>query len=283
MKCKLVDVFAQQKFSGNGLTIFYDFDELSRHQMQILTQEMRQYESIFLTEDTEGFRAYIFTEQEELDFAGHPLLGLCWHLHDEFATSAQQEWQVQLNNQRVTLRSDSRSADFVAEMDQGPADFQALLSTRAASVFYSALGLEGHSTSYPAQVVSTGLAYLVLPVMGGLESISFQVKDLTPLLAEYGAKFLYVIDIGAKPDKFEGRTWDNQGKSEDIATGSAAGPVAAYLYQQGISRSSELTIHQGRFVNRPSEIQVALKCSGHHIENVMVSGGVIKVADIDFC
>ena len=37
-----------------------------------------------------------------------------------------------------------------------------------------------------------------------------------------GAKFAYVLD----PQRPEGRTWDNAGRVEDVATGSAAGPAA---------------------------------------------------------
>jgi len=36
------------------------------------------------------------------------------------------------------------------------------------------------------------------------------------------------------PDRPEGRTWDNRGVTEDVATGSAAGPVAAYLISLGV-------------------------------------------------
>ena len=45
------------------------------------------------------------------------------------------------------------------------------------------------------------------------------------MLHEVGADFVYVLD----PDRPEGRTWDNSGLTEDVATGSAAGPTAAYL------------------------------------------------------
>jgi PhzF family phenazine biosynthesis protein len=282
VKCKLVDVFADQKFNGNGLTVFYDFDALSQQEMQTLTREMKQFESIFLQEDDQSFRAHIFTEQEELDFAGHPLLGLCLHLHDTYAVQEQQQWQVRLNKQTVTLRSDARNGKFSAAMDQGEATLINELSRAQSDVFYKALGLIAEDISYPAQVITTGLAYLVLPVDGGLENIAFQVSDLTPLLEKFDAKFLYVIDIGIKSQIFEGRTWDNHGRVEDIATGSAAGPVAAYLYWHKLSQSNELIIHQGRFVHRPSEIQVTLECKDNNIENIVVSGSVVKVADIVF-
>ena len=46
--------------------------------------------------------------------------------------------------------------------------------------------------------------------------------DFDALLQEVGVKFVYVLD----PERPEGRTWDNVGRVEDVATGSAAGPAA---------------------------------------------------------
>ena len=78
--------------------------------------------------------------------------------------------------------------------------------------------------------------------------------DFEALLATVGAKFAYVLDVAAR----EGRTWDNAGLMEDIATGSAAGPVGAYLRHHRAATASEtVTLKQGRFVGRPSKITVA--------------------------
>jgi len=107
MKCKLVDVFAKEKLSGNGLTIFYDYDSLDKSQMLSLTQEMRQFESIFVQEHECEFsvRAKIFTIEEELDFAGHPIIGLAAHLHEESGDLKPREWKIELNKKTVIVRT----------------------------------------------------------------------------------------------------------------------------------------------------------------------------------
>src|SRR5882762_5344559 len=72
MKYYHVDVFSNKPYSGNGLTIFTDAKPLEKSTMQTITQEMRQFESVFLHQiDSNTFRASIFTMEEELDFAGH--------------------------------------------------------------------------------------------------------------------------------------------------------------------------------------------------------------------
>ncbi|TLZ24140.1 MAG: PhzF family phenazine biosynthesis protein, partial [Gammaproteobacteria bacterium] len=70
-----VDVFATSPMTGNGLTVFLDTANWSASVMQGLTREMRQFESIFLSEvSRSGAAARIFTVDEELPFARHPVL-----------------------------------------------------------------------------------------------------------------------------------------------------------------------------------------------------------------
>jgi trans-2,3-dihydro-3-hydroxyanthranilate isomerase len=83
------------------------------------------------------------------------------------------------------------------------------------------------------QVVSTGLPYLIMPVQSGLDSARISRPGFEGLLDASGAKFVYVLD----PDRPEGCTWDNAGRVEDVATGSAAGPAAGYLLHHGVRPS----------------------------------------------
>ncbi|NOU49418.1 PhzF family phenazine biosynthesis protein [Pseudoalteromonas sp. JBTF-M23] len=276
MHCKLVDVFSKHKLQGNGLTIFYDFDEpLDKRKMQAWTREMRQFESIFINTNAHPYRAWIFTMEEELDFAGHPLLGLTYHLHESIATPQQQcNWSIALNHTVVELSSLWEGKHFKASMHQGAPEFIATLSSAQAEPFYEALGI-GHLQphDYPAQVITTGLPYLVVPIEHGLSKVAFKTTELETMLEKYQAKFLYLVDI----NNFEGRTWDNRGSVEDIATGSAAGPVAVYLFEHGLTTNKKVTIKQGRFVDRPSEIDVELVHERGEITDVIVSGYVTKV------
>jgi predicted PhzF superfamily epimerase YddE/YHI9 len=94
------------------------------------------------------------------------------------------------------------------------------------------------------------LSFRVLaPVNKDLNAAPIVRPEFEKLLARFGAKFVYVFDVNRK----EGRTWDNDGRVEDIATGSAAGPAGAYLVTHGlVSPAQTIEISQGRFVGRPS-------------------------------
>src|SRR5262245_19989218 len=92
-----VDVFTCAPFSGNGLTVFPGSAGLTAAQMQRITQEMRQFESIFLvaTEDAREVVACVFTVEEELYFAGHPVLGAACVLHERLAGADEREtWRI---------------------------------------------------------------------------------------------------------------------------------------------------------------------------------------------
>jgi PhzF family phenazine biosynthesis protein len=269
------DVFSNRVLSGNGLTVFPDSAALTADQMQQITIEMRQFESIFLcaTDQRDTYSARIFTLEEELPFAGHPVLGAAATLH--FLHTRDQHlstWILNLPAKPVTVTTERREYGYAATMDQGPATFGQPLSIDQSLPYLSALNLtpEQLNHNFPLQMVSTGLPYLIVPVQNGLEQAKIGHPTFEALLNEIGAKFVYVLDINTR----EGRTWDNAGLVEDIATGSAAGPAGAYLVQHGAAKTDEtILIQQGRFLNRPSQLYVTVTPSG-----VQVGGDVCMVA-----
>ena len=128
----------------------------------------------------------------------------------------------------------------------------------------------------PLQVVSTGLPYLIVPLRRGLERARIGTTDFGAVLARLGAAFVYVLDVEAR----EGRSWDNAGRVEDIATGSAVGPAAAYLVAQGYaSPGVTLPFAQGRFVGRPSHLRACVEAGIDDAWRVAVSGEVCLVGD----
>jgi trans-2,3-dihydro-3-hydroxyanthranilate isomerase len=268
-----VDVFAPRPFTGNGLGVFPDAGSLSPGQMQALTRELRQFECVFLQPTSEtAVRARVFTMDEELPFAGHPLLGAGAVLHHLAGARTAHPSTLELTGRRRLGVRSSRAADgFTVEMDQGLASFGPTLEDEGV---LAALGLrsEDLEPGLPLQVVSTGLPYLLVPLRKGLDRACIVHHGFEGLLAALGAKFVYLLDTEAH----EGRTWDNRGMVEDVATGSAAGPAAAYLVLHGREPPERwVTLRQGRFAGRPSELQMRVEVSGE----VTVRGSVFVLAE----
>lgn len=275
------DVFCSGPLTGNGLCVFHPAVALDPEIMLRLTQEMRQFESIFLFEDKDSLRARIFTIEEELDFAGHPLLGAAAVLHhgavqhEGAGGAAAHDWQLQLNRRAVTLTTRQITERFFqASMDQGPASWGGEAEGPARAAVLEAFGLVDSDlvAGLPLAMVSTGLDYLIVPVTTkGLAKARVRVDDLAARLERLGAKFAYLLD----PQAREGRTWDNLGAIEDVATGSAAGPAGAYLHRH-CGAPLAFNLKQGRFAGRPSELQVSIDAESGRIA---VGGGVAVLAE----
>ena len=186
---------------------------------------------------------------------------------------AEQAWALTLAQRSVAVRTRGGAGWIDATMDQGVPRFGPAIDGDLARAYGDALNLAPgqRHPDLPVQMVSTGLPYLIVPVHDGLERARISHPRFEELLAASGAKFAYVLD----PARPEGRTWDNAGRIEDVATGSAAGPAAGYLLHHGARpRGEPILIHQGRFTGRPSIIEVRPEPDGR----LWVGGPVAPVA-----
>ena len=271
-----VDVFASSSLTGNGLTVFLNTEHWSTSAMQRLTQEMRQFESIFLSGiSPAGAVARIFTVEEELPFAGHPVLGAAAVLHRTQAPLAEScSWVLSLPHGKTTVTTSKLGTHHLCEMNQGKPILGDRIPETALTPILTRLGLckTDVVSGMDAQVISTGLPYLIVPVSpAALARAKINVTDLEAQLETFGAKFVLVLAIDGR----EMRTWDNLGQVEDIATGSAAGPAAAYLSAHGLATAKlPIEFAQGRFAGRPSKITV-VQDQDH---NLLVQGEVWPVS-----
>jgi PhzF family phenazine biosynthesis protein len=212
--------------------------------------------------------------EEELDFAGHPVVGAAAVLHEAYAQGqAQASWTIILNRHEVAVESRWSGDHAVVAMRQPPAELIGTVMASGEAGWLRSAGLvaSDRDLALPIEVMTTGLAYLIVPVTAaGLERVRIGVPDFEARFGQIGAKFAYFVDARNR----EGRTWDNYGLVEDIATGSAAGPVAAYLVRHGLADAGrEIILRQGRFTGRPSEMRLIVEADAVHL-----SGEVRMVA-----
>jgi trans-2,3-dihydro-3-hydroxyanthranilate isomerase len=275
-----VDVFASGPFSGNSLTVFFATAWPAADQMLAITREFRHFESIFITPGAnEGrWRARIFDLTQELRFAGHPLLGAAAALHSRLGRGGPRSWSIELPARPVTVQTAFDGGTYRATLDQGRPEYGSPVTAAALAPVLRGLGLSPADLARglrPA-VISTGLAYLLIPVRAeALARAAIAVTDFAARLSAVGAEYVYLLD----PERPEGRHWTNDGRVEDIATGSAAGPAGAYLARGGrrpIDRP--FILHQGRYAGRPSQLRVEPRGEAGEITQVLVGGDVVLVA-----
>jgi PhzF family phenazine biosynthesis protein len=279
------DVFADAPFTGNSVTVFFPGGPLTARQMLTVTQEFRHFESIFLTPAAAGgsrWQARVFDQDGELGFAGHPLLGAAAVLHDRLGGDQARSWTVELPSKTVTVQTTRDATGFSGTLDQGRPEFGPAVTGADAAPVLDALGF-GEADLAPGlhpAVVSTGLRYLVIPLSAAaLARAAVGAVDFADRLAALGAQFSYLLDPDA-PGGPEGRHWTNDGRTEDIATGSAAGVAGAYLARAGrVPLNQPFTLHQGRFAGRPSQLTVEPRGEAGEITRVLVGGHITLVAD----
>ncbi|WP_198653589.1 PhzF family phenazine biosynthesis protein [Actinocorallia populi] len=272
------DVFTAKAFTGNSLAVFPEAPCLSTAQMLAITQELRHFETIFLSGSGEGgeVAARVFDLFEELDFAGHPILGAAAVLHERDGGSGERHWRFRLPRKTVAVTTHRTATGYHAVLDQGRPEFLATIPAQNRLEIAAALRLpESVLADLPLEVVSTGLRYLIVPVVAGLAEAKIVRDDFAELIARHGAQFAYLVDVGA----LEGRHWNNDGVMEDVATGSAAGCVGAYLAKHRIVPvEEEFVLRQGRFTGRPSLLTVLPQGRPEDLHNVRVGGEVTMVA-----
>jgi PhzF family phenazine biosynthesis protein len=262
LELHLCDVFAERALSGNCLPVVIHDEPLMPEFMLALTQELRQFETTFLhfTDEPDLVDATIYDLERELDFAGHPLLGAAAILHEvRGGEEKERDWRLRVRGREVEVRTrHSHGPIFVAEMDQGAAEYLgvASLSQMQRAIEAFSLSAQDLAPGLPLEVLSTGLRYLIVPVKSGLERAGVVHPQLEDLLEELGAEFAYLLDVNERA----GRHWQNDGSVEDVATGSAAGVVGAYLLRNGLSSAGEtIALRQGHFLGRPSVLNVVVE------------------------
>lgn len=228
----------------------------------------------------------IFACSSELDFAGHPLLGTASVIHKKmFSLFKEIKVKLILNDERkVSIVVTNSGNCYYATMSQGyPTFLEQTINQEQISKFLKALNLtiDNYDTRYPIEVVSTGCKQLIIPIKSGINRAKIVVDKFEEMLKKVNAEFVYMVMIEntneSKDFKITTRTWENDGSSEDAATGSAAGPLGAYLVKHKIVKSNEIVkINQGEFINKSSQLYVQV--IGDY-EDVLVSGSVCMVGD----
>lgn len=269
------DVFTENALEGNGLAVVHDADDLDDEQMAAFARETRLSETSFVqTAQAEGadYRNRIFTVAAELPFAGHPSLGTAVAValaRGESEATYTQQTGAGLQPIDVRLEDDRAWASMLQE----PAEFGPEVDARHVLAAVGLVPGDAHR-DLPPQVVSTGLPTLIAPVA----SVTC-VKDAKPdfelvdaLARTHDAPNLYLVCLqgGGKARARMFTSFVEGG--EDPGTGSAAGPLCAYLAERG--HGTRVEIIQGVEMGRPSYLIAEMEDG-----RPRVGGSVVKVIE----
>jgi trans-2,3-dihydro-3-hydroxyanthranilate isomerase len=275
---QVVDVFTDVRFEGNQLAVFSDAAGLSTDEMQILARELNLAESSFVfpaADSKNAAKVRIFTPYVEMPFAGHPTIGTAYVL-----TAL---GRIPADVKQFTLEENVGRDPFMAWLRTPPIRFEETYDRNACA---SALGLTSADLlrDLPAQIVTAGNPFLFVALRdpaavdrAELDARAFE--GAAPAFAANSANGVFVFaptERGAYSRMFAPMS----GIREDPATGSATGPLGAYMARHGLIEERDgvrFISEQGVKMKRRSLLHGLLHVKDGALETVEVGGSAVKV------
>ncbi len=284
----MVDVFAERKYGGNQLAVFRNTGNSIDSQMQSIAKEMGFSETTFIQSDTPsqdgGYAVRIFTPKLELPFAGHPTLGTAYVINHEIAKNPATRLVLNLKAGRIPVTfDDSEGVGEILWMKQLQPTFGQTFKAPGVSEILN-LAVTQVDDRFPIQEVSTGVPTIIVPLrtLAGVREATVNRGKYFEFIKGVEAKTLLVFcaETYEEGNDLNVRFFaDYFGISEDPATGSANGCLAAYLVKHHYFGKSAINIRveQGYEVGRQSLLYLRAEECERKI-CVHVGGKVILVA-----
>ena len=271
-----VDVFSDRPLEGNPLAVVPDADSLDEATMRRIAREFNQSETTFLLkaaeDDTDWYLRSFTAGGHEVTGAGHNALGAWWWL----AISGRLTLQEGRNAFRQRIASHVLPVDVVfakgavqsVVMQHAAPRFGKTVND--AALLAEAVGLDANELlpeGRAAQVVSTGAAHLLIPVLdrSAIERANPDSAKLLSILRASGGEgaYLFCREVVRAGSAAHARFFNpTMGISEDAATGTAAGPLGAWLVKNGLEPHGVVRIEQGFTMGRPSLIEIEVSSGG---------------------
>jgi trans-2,3-dihydro-3-hydroxyanthranilate isomerase len=269
-----VDAFTQNPLTGNPIAIVPHAEMLDEPAMQRIAGELDQAATTFILppkSDFADWRLRSFTASgKEVFGAGHNSLSAWWWLAESGGltlSEGRNQFTQEIGGEclPVEVRSEHRRPVTVALSHLSPVygsiceDLPKLAD---------ALGVEAEDImlSLPSQVVSTGIAHLLVPVTDReiVAKAQPNAQQLKRLLQEVDGEgcYLYCLDDSESPSSIAHARFFNPvlGVVEEAATGTAAVPLACLLFRYGIAGNRKtLLIEQGYEMKCPCVLEIEVE------------------------
>jgi trans-2,3-dihydro-3-hydroxyanthranilate isomerase len=261
---RVVDVFTETALEGNPLAVFPDASGIDSGTMQKIARELNLSETVFVVPVTRGecaARIRIFTSTMEMLFAGHPTIGASFVLLDEgLVPKTPGNFLLEENVGPVAIRVEP-GARALIWLKTPPITFGKTYDRAACA---RALGLEpADLLDIAPQLASAGNPniFIALRDKAAVDRAWLDMSGLRSIqLLSDGPACVFVFAPTA--DGAYSRMFaPEHGVIEDPATGSATGPLAAFMLRNGLTprdKGSRFISEQGTKMGRRSLLHVLI-------------------------
>ncbi|KAK4247611.1 hypothetical protein C7999DRAFT_14387 [Corynascus novoguineensis] len=315
----IADVFSTTLYKGNPLAIVDAREEtLTDTQLKLITRQFNLSETTFFfppTSPKADFKLRSFLpDGKEVIGAGHNILGVWWHLAQANllplpvpqAADENFVFHQELGGQVMPVRVTRHTSAISFSVSIRQSTPHAHATHPDPTGLALSLGLRPEDIGFeglPPQVMSTSTTrHLLVPLSSVAALNQVTVAGREALLAQlrradnaaYGL-YLFTPEAGdgdgegtTNTRAFQARFFSPGMSGEDPATGSAAGPLAAYLYRHRALKvdgrgAGKIIVRQGLRVGRECVIEVELGVGknedGEEVVEVDLVGGGVQVAE----
>lgn len=280
---RLVDVFTQTPLEGNPLAVFFDARGLDDLTMRKIAREMNLSETTFVfpAERPDSIaRVRIFTPASEMAFAGHPTIGTAWVLREIGGVAkSERRFALHENVGLVDIRIDEGECPLIWLRTPPISNLREYDPARCAA----AVGLDRGDLldGVPCRALSAGNpnVYVALRDRAAVDRARPDSVALRALFAGEAPACVFIFAPTAE-GAYSRMFAEELGVVEDPATGSATGPLAAFMMAHGLAPSRDGTrfvSEQGTKMGRRSLLHVLI--DGERGANgIDVGGHVAPVA-----
>lgn len=253
MKVYVMDSFSDRIFGGNQAGVVLADKALEPAVMQQVAAELKHSETAFVWQTEEGNRLRYFTPAGEVDLCGHATVAV-------FAL-LRRLGRIEDGTHKALTRAGALEIEVSGEtvwMDMAPPKTLGILPEESWEELYGAYGLtlEDRPADLPPEIVSTGLADIMMPVRDH-ETLLRAVQNertVTELSRRFDVTGVHMFCLGEEA-VYCSNFAPLYDIPEECATGTSNGALTYYLYERSlVEPERENLFLQGEHMERLSRI-----------------------------
>jgi trans-2,3-dihydro-3-hydroxyanthranilate isomerase len=288
LRIAYLDAFTSEPFCGNPCAVLPEAGLLTAEQMQRVARETNLSETAFvLPSEKASVRVRYFMPHREIPFAGHPTIATAFLLAQEGRIPvgrpvSRVDFEFSIGVLPVEVHWEASGVPTRAVMTQKAPSFGRRTDAAALAECFD-LQRQDFLSEFPAQVVGTGVPFLMVPVRGlaALRKAQLQRTRLAAHLSPLGVDAAYLFcreGIDSDSDA-HGRLFSPANAFEDPYTGSAVGALGAYMVHHQMHAGPRIAVEQGHLIGRPGKGIVEVIGSAGTIGAVKVGGSAVKTLE----
>ena len=272
---KIINAFSIGNTGGNPAGVVLNADVLSLTEKQQIATKLGIPETAFVsTSQTAAVKLDFFTPSRQIPHCGHATIAVFSYLKQQGLLTGDTSSKETIDGNRAIFFEageaymEQKAPTYVKPEVDFPAIYQSLGITEQDLV-----------PGFLPIIVNTGNSFLIIPVRNErvLQSLKPDFATIHIISERYGLIGYYAYTQPESDDSIQATTRmfaPLYGIDEEAATGMAAGPLACFLYSNGLVSSPVVRIEQGKFMRQPSRslLNVRLDVAGITIKKLFAGG-----------